>query len=538
MEVTAMYNWANAFERNKKWLYFALIATFIWGLAAHGYAFFDNNVSHDSLNEFHGAILGNNIKMNSGRVFVPVYRDLLRSDATLPWLIGILSLFWTGLAVFLVIRIFHVESKVIAFLIAGIFTTNISVSATAATYLHDLDCNMFSLMCAVAAVYLWKYVSCGWLWGTVLIALSLGIYQSFLFTAVVLVMIASILDLLNEETFQTVFFRGLKAIAMFLIGGLLYYLLMQVMIPLSGTYLMQGEYNSLDVMKLLTPAKFLKLSVSAYQDCLFRLINAYSSYPSIMVKGITALLFLICAAAVAIGLCNKKVRFPAKLLCVILILLLPLGMDMIHILTLGINHDLMVYAIWMFYLLVLLLADWMIVKHKETFRWSGKIVQVQRLLCIFLVAVLLYGNVQFANGMYLKKDLEYDAYLSLMTRVVARMESFDGYIAGETPVVFVGLPKTINSTIPGFLEYWNVTGMNSANVISTPVRSLFQAYFDYLLCTPLQLADAGVWNEALKWDSVDQMPCYPASDFIALSDGILIVKLGDVPAEPEKISWH
>ena len=46
----------NAFERNKRQLLFALTATFFWGLLAHAYCFFGNSFSHDSLNEFHGAI--------------------------------------------------------------------------------------------------------------------------------------------------------------------------------------------------------------------------------------------------------------------------------------------------------------------------------------------------------------------------------------------------------------------------------------------------------------------------------------------------
>lgn len=144
------------YDQNKKWLSFSLISTFLWGMAAHAYRFLNNTVSHDSLNEFHGAIFGNAHKLKLGRIFVPLYQDLARGDLSVPWLIGCLSLLWIGLAVFLTLRIFKIESKLIAFLTAGIFTTNISISATAATYLHDLDCYSFSLLCAVAAAYLYS----------------------------------------------------------------------------------------------------------------------------------------------------------------------------------------------------------------------------------------------------------------------------------------------------------------------------------------------------------------------------------------------
>ena len=53
------------YEKNKKMLLFALVCTFLWGMLAHGYCFFDNSFSHDSLSEFHGAIFGNGVKMGA-----------------------------------------------------------------------------------------------------------------------------------------------------------------------------------------------------------------------------------------------------------------------------------------------------------------------------------------------------------------------------------------------------------------------------------------------------------------------------------------
>ena len=35
--------------------------------------------------------MGNDIKLTSGRIFVPLYRDLFRSDVTLPWLLALLQ---------------------------------------------------------------------------------------------------------------------------------------------------------------------------------------------------------------------------------------------------------------------------------------------------------------------------------------------------------------------------------------------------------------------------------------------------------------
>lgn len=113
---------AERLSQNKGKLIISLAATYIWGLLAHGYAFSNINLSHDSLREFHSEILGNNIKMSSGRVITPVYRDLFGSDVTIPWMMGLLALLWIGLSVYLIVRIFRVESPVMICLIAGACT--------------------------------------------------------------------------------------------------------------------------------------------------------------------------------------------------------------------------------------------------------------------------------------------------------------------------------------------------------------------------------------------------------------------------------
>ena len=520
-----MKNLQTQWAQNKMQLLFCLVSTYLWGLAAHAYRFFGNYVSHDSLYEFHGAIAGNDIKLSSGRVFVPLYRDLLRSDITLPWLIGILSLLWIGLAVFLVVRLFKVERKGIVFLTAGIFAVNVSVSSTAATYLQDLDCNMFSVLLAVGAVWLWRNWKWGWLAGGVLLAGTLGIYQAYIFVAVTLVMLLSILDLLNGEKFSPVFSRGLLAVAMVLLGGLLYYIAMQVILAYSHVSLTKGDYNSLDQILKLTPSEILTLSIQAYRDWLDRILNCYTTYPAMMVKGINLLLFAAAGGTLVYGLFRRPMGMRERVLCVVLIGLLPLGMNLIYVLIRSESHDLMVFPIWLFYLLVLLLADWLWKQweHRGRLEKAGVFT---RTLCMLLVGVLLYGHVQFSNGMYLKKDLEYDAYLSLMTRVVSRMEEREDYVPGQTPVVFAGRPENLNDIIPGFKEFVNVIGMLSSDVVYYAQPWRFQAYFDYVLGTPVLFAEYEKWLELQESDTVAAMPSYPAQGCMQMIDGTLVVKLG------------
>ena len=71
---------------------------------------------------------------------------------------------------------------------------------------------------------------------------------------------------------------------------------------------------------------------------------------------------------------------------------------------------------------------------------------------LVLVGAIIFNNVVFANQVYLKKVLEYDATASLATRVVDRIEQTDGYVPGETTVAFVerfdSSPITLSDGIP------------------------------------------------------------------------------------------
>lgn len=332
-------------------------------------------------------------------------------------------------------------------------------------------------------------------------------------------MFVCILDLLGEKGFKSVLAAGLKAVGMLALGCVIYYAVMQLVLSFTGIGLASGDSNNLDKMLELTPRSILSLTYCAYQDCYSRLVCAVSPYPAGLVKGATWLMLLMAAGALLAGLRNKRLSVLDKLLCVGLVVLLPLGMNLMYVLTGGVVHDLMVYAVWLFYLLVLLLLD------RWHFRWSKKSGALNG-LCMVLIFVLLYGNVQTANALYLKKDMEQKAFLSLMTRVVYKMEECSEYEPGKTPVVFVGNSDQMNKSISGFEKYREITGAGDAWSANMPEDFRSRTYFQYVLNNPALIASGSAWEEAQTDPRVSQMPSYPSDGCIAMIDGVLVVKLG------------
>ena len=506
-------------EKNKKDLQFIFLCVFAWGLVAHGYAFMRSAFSHDSLNEFNGADGSNYWKIQLGRFVVPLYRAVFRTDLTLPWLVGVLSMVWIGLAVFLIVRMFRMESKLLICLTAGILTANMTVTGAASTYMMDCDYDMFAMLCSVAAVYLWKNVRWGWLMGAIPVAVSLGIYQSYVTVTIALVMIVCILELLQDGVFRNVFGRGMKAIGMILLGGAGYYAALQAVLWITGIPISSGDYHSLDTMLTLTPKFIILLALYAYGDWFHRLTNPVSPYPEFLVQGINFLLLLAAAAILLYGIWKRREKWLEMLLCIALAAVLPLGMNLIFVLSAGVIHDLMVYSTWLTYLLILLLADWFskqnVCRGREILRTS----------CMVLTAVMLYSNVQTANVVYLKKDLEQEAFLSLMTRVISRMEDYEGYIPGTTPVVFVGNSSQVNEFISGFEKYHGIVGADMG-VTDTSDDDRIRRYFHYILGNPAIMARNDIWNAMQDDERTAAMPAYPSEGCIAMMEDVLVVKLG------------
>ena len=527
-----MTNLSQALEKEKKLCLFSLAATFIWGFLAHGYGIMDSNFSHDSLTEFNSIIYGNHLKIHVGRYLVPIYRNFSRTDLTLPWLIGILGLIWCGLAVYLVIKIFRIEHKAMIFITAGIFTVNLTVSATLATFIHDFDCDMLSLLFAVTAAFCWKMHPWGWLVGAIPLMLSLALYQSYIATTIVLVMLVCILDLLDAVPFRDVFIRGLKAVAMLLLGGILYFFTMKAAAAYTDIPLSSGNYNSMDIALNILDLSFQELMLLiriTYLTWYDKLVYMISPYPEISALA-TKVILLFISGCVFLGVLKKNIKIPAKLLCIVLLLLLPFAMNIMNFLTSGLAHELMRFAFWLTYLFALLLARWLTgyLKEANSPRFSKilkKLANAPVIICMLLVVVVIHGGVQTANAMYLKKDLEHDAYMATVNRVIYRMESFDGYEPNVTPVVIAGLPKQITDIVPGFETYRDPNGMYLSDVLCFPLRDRWIYYFNYIMMNPVMFASDSVWNDMLANPQVIDMPAYPAAGCMEIIDDVLVVKL-------------
>lgn len=522
-------DFADSLKRNQKTIYLCLITTLAWGLLTHSYIFLHSSFSHDSLQEFNAEVFGNDWKIQLGRVFVPAYRFIMQDTITLPWLIGVLSLLYISLAVLLTVKLFDIRSSVLTVLISGIFTANITVIATAATYIHDLGCNMLALSLAVLSAYLWKKYDKGFLYGMIPLCISIGLYQSYISTTITLIIMYLVMRLLDGEPFGIIFKNGIKSICMIIGAGVLYFIAMKTICYITDISLITGNYNSINTVLSMSMPEIIYLALKDFIRTCYKILTVTSAYHRTIIFAVHAIMIAIAGVIVLCRIFQKEIKIKEKILALVLIALLPISMNIVYPLTGGRSHDLMEYGLWLVYLFVLLIS-WWAVECFEILKPSLKF--LQRIASVCLVFIVLWGNVQTANAVYLKKDLEQKANLSLFTRVVYQMEHCDGYVTGETPVVFIGNPfvfianpHALSDTIPVFEHVNTITGCSSSFVLRTNSRRRYRLYFDYILLNPALLADDETWLQMQNNAEVADMPCYPAEGSIAIVDGVLVVKM-------------
>ena len=525
---------------------YSLLSALIWGLAAHAYAFFHDFFSHDALNAMVATPVEEHWKIELGRFLFPLYRTIIRNSLALPWIIGLFTILWAALALYLLSRIFRLKSFASIFFAGGILLINRTVICLAATYIYELDIDMLSILFAVLAVYLWRCRRWGFLWGAIPVALCLGIYQCNLSAVVTLIIFSCVLSLVQEGgqnnqtdgagtlkrnhhdgtgAFQRILIRGLLSLVMIALGLALYYLLLRIVLSITGIQLVTNTYNSITNAFLPKNHGFFSLIIGTYRNFFNTLFPAQTSYPRIIITVLTALILLGTLWLLAQNCFKNRPSAACLVLAAVLLLILPLGANTAYILNDGQTHDLMKYAVWMFFLFPVILAE-------NTKAPGKKKTPVRKAFLpqalYALLFVLLMDNILTANSLYLKKNLEQHATLSVMTRVFDDIQKTEGYVSGETPLCFIGVP-TLGGQMPGFGTYYNFTGNWSQNAIDADTYlyyyHTYAAYTRYYLNQPVTFCTIEQYN-ALKGDPlISAAPLWPAQGSIFWQDGVLVIHL-------------
>lgn len=504
--------------KNKK-LVLSLISTFIWGIIAHAYMFLSSNFSHDSLNALYFSDAEIKWKIAIGRFLVIPIRTMFGS-VCVPWVYGLVSLIFIGLAVYLIVSIFEIENELFIILSAGILSINVTVTAMTATYLYELPFDMLAMLLAVAAVYynivgkniIQKYIA-----PVIFLFLSMGLYQSYVCVAVMLYVLFAIYNLYKSEgnnfsEIKSNILFLLKAAATVVVGVIVYFIINKVVCLLANVT-QRGNFDFVYEIK----NNLSKNLVHSYLKVVRRIILPFDSIPKVFLGICCVGLILICAILIIKRMVEAKCGIIKILFVIVMCALLPIFMNLFGLVNYY-SHDLMLYSIFVIYPFIFKVIEDNSSKIKRL---------IPRIASIFMV-IIIWNNILVANSCYLRKEIENKAILSVMTRVLADLEKRNDYEIGETPLVFCGFGP-FKWEMQGFDNVSEITGMYFRSPTVPGIDwyfDVYKAYFDYVLKYPMVTVDKDTYDDCEEIVEDRWIPPFPYDGYIYNNNGILIINLG------------
>ena len=512
---------------DKKKRYLILLSSFTFLLITHSYRWVNTMYSHDSLmvvqNDWYWQV-------SIGRIFNPLYVKL-RGQILAPMNVALFACLFLIFSVFFVIQILHLKKTMSIVLCCGFLTTFETITFVNAGFLQSMDLDMLALLFSVIAAWfftekksIWGYIA-----GILSVTLMLGLFQSYIEVTIMLICLSLLRDVLDGGDAKKLFLKGLRCVALLILGGILYYICLKAALHITGVVATENSTNGLVKMKTLTVAKVFSLAKDAWEYTLKYVFIDSMIFHKTISKWVYRLLGLISFSGIIWISWKKQLKIGAASLLLFLLLVMPLGGNIVYVLSLGFKHSLMNYSFVFFSLLFVLVFDQLTVDN----RFLNIACRVVPLLC----AVLLLNHVLFANQWYIRTDLYSRAGMSVMTRLVSDMEEIEGYEVGKTPVLILG---HIDDNPASF---WNdayeiasdfLVGTSHHHAVS--YYQTYKWYFENILgysANLVPLKDAASYLDDPRCLS---MPIYPAQGGIQIIDGVMVIRLSE-DLRPENFRW-
>lgn len=500
----------------KKQHIIVFVSTILWGIAAHGYMFFNKLSWHDEIKH----LVDVGATYSSGRWFLGILSKFVQigfGNVSVPWFNGLLSVLILAIAGVLLIELFQLKRNISCILLGGLMVVFPSwVSAYA--YMYTVVYYAFAVFLAILGIYLvWtvKKTWCGMIAGAVCFCLSLGIYQAYLpLTATVLV-IAFLNDILvkPESSFKEHFLKGIMGVFTLASGLVLYFIINNII--LSVKHISLTDYQNLNQMGHTNIKVLVNGIASAWKEFIVPVRGGMADMYMQSVRTAYYVVLILTAGFLIWHMvqCWKK-NYTAAFLLLAGVLCFPIGVNLLCLMgDMQIVYGIMLYAKVMVFILPLVLAERIEVD-------AGK---VRRYCVLFLSFLLVYVGVfytHYANACYLQATFYQEEVISWMNTLIARIQSQDGYVR-ELPIAYLNedesshLPPSaapLTATIPG-IEMLPYMGNN------------FFGWREGLLrWCGFQHEEITDTSEIESWQEVQDMPSYPASGSVRIINDTIIVK--------------
>ncbi len=497
----------------------AFLSAIIIGLIAHLYMFTNKLPNYDDIliNSF-GATF------RLGRWFLWVlgaiayHLDLVYS---LPWVNGLVSLLLLAVAAMLMVDVLKIKSKISVVIISGIFVVFPSWTATF-FFMFTAPFYALAVFLIVLSVYLNVKFKYGYIFGIMLLALSLGIYQAYLPFAATFYVVVLIMEIGSDNgDYILIWKKAFKYLFTILAGVLLYYAIMKLSLIITNQQL--ADYKGVGQMGALSASMLPDLVKNIINNGFGIVVNnnLEISYNLLLKAGYAWLYFVDFVLGVMLVIrCAKKHDYGKMILVVLLLLAFVIAVNGIYIICPQEDavYALMTYAYSFFIIFPIVLLDCLLGEKK--FENSGLLICLEYVsVCVAGIMIAVYCH--FANAEYFSIQLSYEQATSYYTTLITQIKETEGY-SDSMPIVFVGENKKIEDETlykNEIMDIFDMSGRDDTLVESYTMKYLLRYYcgFD---------PEYGSVSE-IDQKIVNQMPIYPKDGSIKIYNNSVIVKLSE-----------
>ncbi len=511
----------------------AFWTVFILGLLIHFPVIAGDFPNHDGL----ASMYFDQNMITSGRWFLMIACGF-SSYFALPWVIGLLSLFFLGIGAAALIEFLEIKNELSVMLLAGLLVSFPALASTYA-YIFTADGYMLALCLAFFSVALTKRREWGFLPGGICLAFSMGTYQSYLSFAILLSIYGCLMSLMSECSVEKKRRNILHYLYMGLIGTGLYYVILQILLKIQGKELdtYQGISGMASGGGLSLPEKLKNicqdfLAFTGKGNVLYNDTISFAAVGLIMAAALTLFVRLVIRRGY-----YKKWYF--YLILLIAVLLIPLAFNVILLISPDVTYHLLMRYQWCL-LPILTLAFLLRYGFLQTelsgqfsplHRREAKVLKKPSVICNIVlqwavlaasaVLILHYGvtdNIAYSN---LQK--KYEKTYAYCLRLTDRMEQTKGYYTGM-PVAMIGvqnkenLPETdITGAVTG-----NMIGMTGDYLVYTDTN--YQAFMKHYLGVTINLVPDEEMERIYDTREYQELNSFPQEGSMKVVDGILYIK--------------
>ncbi len=488
----------------------AFWSVLVVGLMTHMPVLLSDIPNHDGL----GSMYFDQNMITSGRWFLTVACGL-SSYYNLPWLIGLIGLFWLACTAAALTELLELENNLAAALVGGLLATFPALASTFA-YVFTLDGYMLALFLAVFSVLLAGKFRRGFLAGAVCLAFSLGIYQAYLSFAMALCLYRVAVLALGEGDLREKVRGILRYLYMGVGGGALYYALLRLLLWIQGKEL--AQYQGINGMEGGGGTGLGASLVHMYRDFIsFSLKGNVLFHNGFSVLALSVLLLF--AVYTALGLMRRRKWWKNPAFFVIIVVLAagcPLAFNIILLISPDVTYHLLMRYQW---ILIPILLFAFASRYGGEGRGSAA---VSWALCgAALVTVFCYvvtDNIAYSN---LQK--RYEKTYAYCLRLLDRIEQTPGYYQG-IPIAVVGVVGDDQFPLT------DITGDVTSGMVGIAGDQLlytganYQEFMKHYLGATLNFLPPEESGNIYYSQEYIAMESFPGETSVGIIDGVLCVK--------------